>query len=143
MINLGNAQGGVPPITGTSGFIQADALLVFELALILYSQARYLEAADAFTRMTKLNAWSHPTYMILTIGADANPVLQTFEYAEASPGCYISLGRLDDAQGLLDHVARLTLQQRTHRRQGGSDLPTEVYIKQKRALHYMVSGVVF
>jgi hypothetical protein len=53
---------------GSSGFIQADSLLVFELAWALLSQARYSEAAEAFLRMTKLNDWSHATYLTLVLG---------------------------------------------------------------------------
>jgi hypothetical protein len=39
-------------------FVQADALLVFELAWTLLGQRRYQESADAFLRMTEINSWS-------------------------------------------------------------------------------------
>jgi tetratricopeptide (TPR) repeat protein len=52
----------------SSGFVQADALLVFELAWVLLSRSRYAEAADAFLRMTKMNTWSHATYYTLAAG---------------------------------------------------------------------------
>jgi len=46
-------------------FIQADALLVFELAWVLLAERRYEESAVAFLRMTQINTWSHPTYTYL------------------------------------------------------------------------------
>lgn len=52
----------------SSGFIQADALLVFELAWALLIEGRYSEAAETFLRMTKMNAWSHATYLTLVLG---------------------------------------------------------------------------
>ena len=62
-------QGALTP-GASSGFIQADALLVFELAWALLAEARYSEAADAFLRMTKMNAWSHATYRTLALGIE-------------------------------------------------------------------------
>lgn len=61
-------QNGITSISGSSGFVQADALLVFELALILLAEARYTEAADAFIKMTKLNTWSPATYIMFAVG---------------------------------------------------------------------------
>ncbi|KAF7358809.1 Mitochondrial outer membrane protein IML2 [Mycena sanguinolenta] len=90
-------------------FVQADTLLVFELAWTLLSQRRHQEAADAFVRLTELNSWSHATYYFI------------------AAGCYISLGNRDKAQELLDAVPELL----QRRKVGGKDLPTEVLIRKK------------
>ncbi|KAJ6492103.1 hypothetical protein C8R45DRAFT_990405 [Mycena sanguinolenta] len=90
-------------------FVQADTLLVFELAWTLLAQRRHQEAADAFMRLTELNSWSHATYCFI------------------AAGCYISLGNRDKAQELLDTVPDLL----QRRKVGGKDLPTEVLIRKK------------
>ncbi|KIM31719.1 hypothetical protein M408DRAFT_20945 [Serendipita vermifera MAFF 305830] len=92
-----------------SGFIQADALLVFELAWALLAEARYAEAAEAFLRMKQMNSWSRVTYLAL------------------ASGCYILMGNLDEAQKLLDQIPSRF--RRT--KPGEGEIPTESYIKQK------------
>ncbi|KAJ7148347.1 hypothetical protein C8R46DRAFT_1010091 [Mycena filopes] len=90
-------------------FVQADTLLVFELAWTLLSQRRHQEAADAFVKLTELNSWSHATYYFI------------------AAGCYVSLGNRDKAQELLDAIPELL----TKKKVGGKDLPTEVLIRKK------------
>ncbi|KAJ7184840.1 hypothetical protein C8R46DRAFT_882832 [Mycena filopes] len=90
-------------------FVQADTLLVFELAWTLLSQRRHQEAADAFVKLTELNSWSHATYYFI------------------AAGCYVSMGNRDKAQELLDAIPELL----TKKKVGGKDLPTEVLIRKK------------
>ncbi|KAJ6566692.1 hypothetical protein B0H19DRAFT_1138397 [Mycena capillaripes] len=90
-------------------FVQADTLLVFELAWTLLAQRRHQEAADAFVKLTELNSWSHATYYFI------------------AAGCYVSLGNRDKAQELLDALPELL----QRRKVGGKDLPTEVLIRKK------------
>ncbi|KAJ7148690.1 mitochondrial outer membrane protein IML2 [Mycena crocata] len=90
-------------------FVQADTLLVFELAWTLLAQRMHQEAADAFVKLTELNSWSHATYYFI------------------AAGCYVSLGNRDKAQELLDAVPELL----TRKKVGGKDLPTEVLIRKK------------
>ncbi|TDL16298.1 hypothetical protein BD410DRAFT_795499 [Rickenella mellea] len=92
-----------------STFLQADSLLVFELAWTLLSERRYQEAADMFMKMTDMNNWSHATYHTI------------------SSGCYISLGNSAKAEELIDCVPALL----EKRKLSGKDLPTEVFIKKK------------
>ncbi|ETW86282.1 hypothetical protein HETIRDRAFT_471663 [Heterobasidion irregulare TC 32-1] len=101
-------RGGLDPAR-PSVFVQADALLVFELAWTLLSQRRYEEAAEAFMRMTELNTWSHATYYFI------------------AAGCRWSLRDLPAAQRLLDAIPALI----DRKKIGGKDLPTEVLIKKK------------
>ncbi|KAJ7738123.1 hypothetical protein B0H16DRAFT_1325584 [Mycena metata] len=90
-------------------FVQADTLLVFELAWTLLAQRRHQEAADAFVKLTELNSWSHATYYFI------------------AAGCYVSLGNRDKAQELFDAIPELL----TRKKVGGKDLPTEVLIRKK------------
>ncbi|KAJ7478215.1 hypothetical protein FB451DRAFT_1241639 [Mycena latifolia] len=90
-------------------FVQADTLLVFELAWTLLAQRRYQEAADAFLKLTELNSWSHATYYFI------------------ATGCYVSLGNRAKAQELLDALPDLL----SRKKMGGKDLPTEVLIRKK------------
>ncbi|KAK7693929.1 hypothetical protein QCA50_003503 [Cerrena zonata] len=90
-------------------FVQADALLIFELAWTLLSQRRYKEAADAFIKVTEINSWSHGTYYFI------------------AGGCYISLKDYKKAQEYFDKVPELLEKKKI----GGKDLPTEVFIKKK------------
>ncbi|KDQ54513.1 hypothetical protein JAAARDRAFT_38183 [Jaapia argillacea MUCL 33604] len=90
-------------------FLQADALLIFELAWTLLSQRRYKEAADMFLRITEMNTWSHATYYVI------------------AAGCHISLGNYAKAQEFLDYVPELINLRKVH----GKELPTEVFIKKK------------
>jgi tetratricopeptide (TPR) repeat protein len=92
-------------------FRQADALLVFELAWVFLSQRRYEDAAKAFIQMTEINTWSHATYYFI------------------AAGCHWSLGNIEEAQRLLE----ATPAQIDKRKIGNKDLPTEVFIKKKRA----------
>ncbi|KAI0929242.1 hypothetical protein AcV5_006552 [Taiwanofungus camphoratus] len=90
-------------------FVQADGLLIFELAWTLLSQRRYEEAAEMFLRMTEINSWSHGTYYFI------------------AAGCYVSLRNHKRAQELLDAIPALLEKKKL----GGKDLPTEVFIKKK------------
>ncbi|KAK7036209.1 mitochondrial outer membrane protein [Favolaschia claudopus] len=90
-------------------FVQADTLLMFELAWTLLAQRRHQEAAEAFVRLTEMNSWSHATYYFI------------------AAGCYISLGNLTKAQELLDALPELLSKKKV----GGKDLPTEVLIRKK------------
>ncbi|KAF4608318.1 hypothetical protein EYR40_000662 [Pleurotus pulmonarius] len=90
-------------------FVQADTLLVFELAWTLLSQRRYQEAADMFIKLTELNSWSRATYYFI------------------AAGCYVSLGNRTKAQSLFDAIPDLVNQRKIN----GKDLPTEVLIKKK------------
>ncbi|KAI0253518.1 outer membrane protein Iml2/Tetratricopeptide repeat protein 39 [Lactifluus subvellereus] len=103
-------QAGLAP-DRTSGFLQADALLVFELAWVFLAQRRYEDAAKTFLRMTEVNTWSHATYYFI------------------AAGCYWSLGNFEEAQRLLE----ATPAQIDKRKIGNKDLPTEVFIKKKLA----------
>ncbi|KAJ7637765.1 outer membrane protein Iml2/Tetratricopeptide repeat protein 39 [Mycena rosella] len=96
-------------LEGPQTFVQADTLLVFELAWTLLSQRRHQEAADAFVRLTELNSWSHATYYFI------------------AAGCYVSLGNRTKAQELLDALPDLL----SRKKMGGKDLPTEVLIRKK------------
>ncbi|PFH46707.1 hypothetical protein AMATHDRAFT_69254 [Amanita thiersii Skay4041] len=89
-------------------FKQADMLLVFELAWTLLAQRRYEEAAEKFQEMKELNSWSHATYHFI------------------AAGCYISLGKLDKAQTLIDEIPNLIA-----KKVAGKAPPTEVFIKKK------------
>jgi tetratricopeptide (TPR) repeat protein len=103
-------QAGLSP-DRTSVFLQADALLVFELAWVYLAQRRYEDAAKMLMKMTEINTWSHATYFFI------------------AAGCHWSLGSLKEAQRLLD----ATPAQIEKRKIGNKDLPTEVFIKKKRA----------
>lgn len=101
----------VTPGTASNRFIQADALLMFELAWALLAMARYKEAAEAFAKTSSLNSWSHPTYLMLVVG------------------CYLYLDRLDDAQKVLDTIPTFLAKERAR----NGDMPTEVYVEQRLA----------
>ncbi|KAI0040329.1 hypothetical protein FA95DRAFT_1683845 [Auriscalpium vulgare] len=103
-------QGGLSPDRPTV-FLQADALLVFELAWLYLAQRRYKDAAEAFMRMTELNAWSHATYYYF------------------AAGCHCALGSFVEAQRLFDAIPSLI----DKRKIGNKDLPTEVFVKKKLA----------
>ncbi|KAI0261377.1 hypothetical protein BC834DRAFT_896500 [Gloeopeniophorella convolvens] len=94
-----------------SVFLQADALLVFELAWLYLAQRRYADAAKTFMHMTEINTWSHATYYFI------------------AAGCHWSLGNFEEAQRLLEG----TPAQIDKRKIGNKDLPTEVFIKKKLA----------
>ena len=106
---IATLQAGLSP-DRTSVFLQADALLVFELAWVYLSQRRYEDSAKAFMRMTEINTWSHATYYFI------------------AAGCQWSLGNFEEAQKLLE----ATPAQIDKRKIGAKDLPTEVFIKKKR-----------
>lgn len=93
-------------------FKQADMLLVYELAWTLVGERRYDEAAEMFMKMKELNSWSHATYHFL------------------AAGCCISVGKLDQAQSLLDAIPGLT-----GKRVAGNRPPTEVFIDSKIAFY--------
>ncbi|KAH9170399.1 hypothetical protein EDB89DRAFT_1977829 [Lactarius sanguifluus] len=103
-------QAGLAP-DRTTVFLQADALLVFELAWVFFSQRRYEDAAKTFMHMTEVNTWSHATYYFL------------------AAGCQWSLGNFEEAQRLLE----ATPAQIDKRKIGNKDLPTEVFIKKRLA----------
>ncbi|KAH8984025.1 hypothetical protein EDB92DRAFT_1888640 [Lactarius akahatsu] len=103
-------QAGLAP-DRTSVFLQADALLVFELAWVFFSQRCYEDAAKTFMHMTEVNTWSHATYYFL------------------AAGCQWSLGNFEEAQRLLE----ATPAQIDKRKIGNKDLPTEVFIKKRLA----------
>ncbi|PPR07452.1 hypothetical protein CVT26_013483 [Gymnopilus dilepis] len=97
----------------THTFVQADMLLLFELAWVLLGQRRYKECAESFVKITEMNSWSHGTYIYI------------------AAGCYLAIGDLEKAQSLLDKVPSLI----EKRKVSGKDIPTEVYIKKKLAFY--------
>ena len=107
---INSLQAGLAP-GRTSVFLQADALLVFELAWVYLAQRRYEDAAKKFMQMTEINTWSHATYYFI------------------AAGCHWSLGNLKETQRLLE----ATPAQIDRRKVGNKDLPTEVFIKKKCA----------
>jgi tetratricopeptide (TPR) repeat protein len=107
---IATLQAGLAP-DRTSVFLQADSLLVFELAWVFLSQRRYEDAAKTFIKMTEINTWSHATYYFI------------------AAGCHWSLGNYEKAQELLE----VTPAQIDKRKIGNKDLPTEVFIKKKCA----------
>ncbi|KAI9451329.1 hypothetical protein BJY52DRAFT_1298611 [Lactarius psammicola] len=107
---IATLQAGLAP-DRTSVFLQADALLVFELAWVFLAQRRYEDAAKTFMHMTEINTWSHATYYFI------------------AAGCQWSLGNFEEAQRLLE----ATPAQIDKRKIGNKDLPTEVFIKKKLA----------
>ncbi|KAJ7722076.1 hypothetical protein DFH07DRAFT_1067489 [Mycena maculata] len=137
------------------GFVQADTLLVFELAWTLLAQRRHQEAADAFVRLTELNSWyvrfiscfvsPCPTSRIYFTHSAAShshfkchlrtqfrtsaltPRRSHATYYFIAAGCYVSLGNRAKAQELLDAVPDLL----SRKKMGGKDLPTEVLIRKK------------
>ncbi|PPQ82140.1 hypothetical protein CVT25_015147 [Psilocybe cyanescens] len=94
-------QDGLKP-DRTHSFVQADMLLIFELAWTLLGQRRYQEASDAFMKITELNSWSHGTYYFIAAGQEK-------------------------AQSMLDAIPDLIEKKKIN----GKDLPTEVFIKKK------------
>ncbi|KAF9220192.1 hypothetical protein BS17DRAFT_788069 [Gyrodon lividus] len=87
-------------------FPEADALLAFELAWALLGFRRYEECAETFLELTAINSWSHATYRFV------------------AAGCYVSAGKLDQAQELLDEIPDgIKKRKRT--------VSTEVFIKKK------------
>ncbi|KAF5337705.1 hypothetical protein D9758_017342 [Tetrapyrgos nigripes] len=93
-------------------FVQADTLLMFELAWTLLAQRKYEEASSSFIRITELNSWSHGTYYFI------------------AAGCLVSVGgeeNLKKAQEMFDKIPELIEKKKV----GGKDLPTEVLIKKK------------
>ncbi|KAK7443214.1 Mitochondrial outer membrane protein iml2 [Stygiomarasmius scandens] len=97
-------------------FVQADTLLMFELAWTLLAQRRYQEAATTFIRLTELNSWSHGTYYFI------------------AAGCLVSVGgeeNMKKAQEMFDKIPELIEKKKV----GGKDLPTEVLIKKKLAFY--------
>ncbi|KAN0076757.1 Outer membrane protein Iml2/Tetratricopeptide repeat protein 39 [Tylopilus felleus] len=87
-------------------FPQADALLAFELAWTLLGFRRYEECAETLLKLMTMNSWSHATYLFI------------------AAGCYVSSGRLDDAQSLLDKIPHII-------NNGRRTMPTEVFIQKK------------
>jgi len=70
-------------------FIQADTMLVFELAWILLAERQYEQSAETFLKLLTLNTWSHATYTFM------------------AAGCYIAMNTPDarqKARALLDTV---------------------------------------
>ncbi|KAI0034535.1 outer membrane protein Iml2/Tetratricopeptide repeat protein 39 [Vararia minispora EC-137] len=92
-------------------FVQAESLLVFELAWILLAGREYELAAKEFLHITEINTWSHATYFFL------------------AGGCLWRVGQYDRAQALFDGIPAAI----DKRKFGGRDLPFEVFIKKKLA----------
>lgn len=95
-------------------FVQADALLLFELAWTLLADRQYEEAAESFLKIKELNSWSHATYTFI------------------AAGCYLALAQDNPeykakARALLDSIPQLL----DRKKLGGKDLPTEVFIQKK------------
>ncbi|KAF8132977.1 hypothetical protein EV363DRAFT_1327081 [Boletus edulis] len=98
-------KGGLAPDRPET-FPQADTLLAFELAWALLGFRRYEECAEIFLQLMDMNSWSHATYLFI------------------AAGCYVSSGRLDEAQDLLDKIPESINTQRRI-------MPTETFIKKK------------
>ncbi|KAA1469289.1 hypothetical protein DENSPDRAFT_864071 [Dentipellis sp. KUC8613] len=96
-----------------SVFVQADALLYFELGWTLLAERRYAEAAETFLKMTELNSWSHGTYYFI------------------AAGCHWQLKNYEEAQQMMDKIPSLIDKKKI----GGKDLPTEVFIKKRLAFY--------
>ncbi|KAI6104321.1 outer membrane protein Iml2/Tetratricopeptide repeat protein 39 [Pisolithus sp. B1] len=90
--------------------LQIHALLAFELAWTLFQCRRYEESAQLFMDIIKMNSWSHTTCHFL------------------AAGCYVSIGRLDKAQTLLDDLSEIMNKR-------SKNVPTEVFIKEKLAFY--------
>ncbi|KAG8879944.1 hypothetical protein FRB98_005433 [Tulasnella sp. 332] len=106
---IATLQGGLGPSRPVK-FVQADALLVFELAWVLIAERRYTESAEMWLKMKTLNGWSHATYTFMAAGCFLD--LQTPEADQK-------------AKELLDSIPGLK------KDMGGRELPTEVYITRK------------
>ncbi|KAF8838754.1 hypothetical protein BDN67DRAFT_933260 [Paxillus ammoniavirescens] len=87
-------------------FPQADALLAFELAWTLLGFRRYEECATTFLELTNMNSWSHATYRYI------------------AAGCYVSAGKLDEAQKLFNKIPDALNKRRR-------SVSTESFIKKK------------
>ncbi|KAF8604614.1 hypothetical protein BDV93DRAFT_537692 [Ceratobasidium sp. AG-I] len=98
-------KGGLSPERSVR-FVQADALLVFELAWTLLADRKYEEAAETFLKIKELNSWSHATY--------------TFIAAEKPEGKAKARELLDSVPQLLDR-----------KKIGGRELPTEAFIQKR------------
>lgn len=92
-----------------SGFVQADAMLLYELAWTLFSHRRYKEAAEAWLKLTDMNKWSHATYH--------------FQAA----GCYHCLGDYDSSKAIWAMIPGLL----DKKKMGGREIPSETFIRKK------------
>ncbi|EJD53304.1 hypothetical protein AURDEDRAFT_110983 [Auricularia subglabra TFB-10046 SS5] len=93
-------------------FVQADVILMYDLAWALFALRRYREAGDAFIKLKELNKWSPATYNCL------------------AAGCYISAGDKTLAQSLLDAIPELF-----ENKKNGRELPMEGFIRMKLATY--------
>ncbi|KAI9567244.1 hypothetical protein HD554DRAFT_2270070 [Boletus coccyginus] len=87
-------------------FPQADTLLAFELAWTLLGFRRYEECAEIILDLMETNSWSPATNLFI------------------AAGCYVSIGRLDEAQTLLDKISHTVNIRKMM-------MPAEVLIKKK------------
>ncbi|KZV92878.1 hypothetical protein EXIGLDRAFT_836136 [Exidia glandulosa HHB12029] len=93
-------------------FVQADVMLMYDLAWALLALRKYNEAAEAFVKLKDLNKWSPSTYNFL------------------AAGCYLSAGNRDTAKALLDAIPSLL-----ESKKGQRELPMEKFIGKKLALY--------
>lgn len=131
-------------------FKQADMMVVYELGWTLVGERKYQEAADVFLKMKDVNQWSvvsftvvlqksdelyrsHATYHFLAAGMFSFFRITTSNVTYRNIGCYISIGKLDEGQKLLDDIPSLE-----SRRIAGKLQPTEVFLKKKRMFVYFL-----
>ncbi|OBZ65787.1 Mitochondrial outer membrane protein IML2 [Grifola frondosa] len=114
-------------------FVQADGLLIFELAWTLLSQRRHQEAAEMFMKMTEINSWWVCVFVLTKIAANSSGLSGVTQHTTSllPVCCYISLKDYEKAQRLLDAIPALVDKKKI----GGKDLPTEVFIKKKLAFY--------
>lgn len=81
--------------------------------------------------MTEINSWYVSSILFLRSFVDAWFLIPRSHatYYFIAAGCYISLRDYEQAQRLFDKVPEFI----EKRKIGGKDLPTEVFIKKKRA----------
>ncbi|KAB5595733.1 Mitochondrial outer membrane protein IML2 [Ceratobasidium theobromae] len=110
-------------------FLQADALLLFELAWTLLADRQYKEAAEAFLKIKDMNSW----YVYARELKRADPVCRSHAtYTFIAAGCYLALAKGDPeymtkARALFELIPKLL----DRKKLGGRDLPTEVFIQKK------------
>jgi len=100
--------------------------MYFELAWALLSQRRYLEASEAFTKITKLNSW-YVVSNVLSLTMISSLLRSYGTYTFLIAGCLLAAGDSQRAQELFDKIPAALERKKSKR-----ELPPELYIKRKR-----------